>query len=131
LNPTPIFYLKLRKHTGIVLLFQQQTYTITGTLEQCQVAYRDAQIHNLAAGWWSLASVLFWNWFALIANARAMSEVRTAAREGRGTYVDLTPRPAGPPPPGWYPDPSGAPGQRYWDGRTWTQWSNPPSQQRY
>ena len=24
-------------------------------------------------------------------------------------------------PPGWYPDPSGAPGQRYWDGTTWTQ----------
>ncbi len=23
------------------------------------------------------------------------------------------------PPPGWYPDPSGAPGQRYWDGHTW------------
>jgi hypothetical protein len=24
---------------------------------------------------------------------------------------------------GWYPDPSGAPGQRYFDGTTWTQWS--------
>ena len=24
-----------------------------------------------------------------------------------------------PPPPGWYPDPSGAPGGRYWDGRQW------------
>lgn len=23
------------------------------------------------------------------------------------------------PPPGWYPDPSGAPGQRYWDGQKW------------
>ena len=23
-------------------------------------------------------------------------------------------------PPGWYPDPSGAPLQRYWDGTTWT-----------
>jgi hypothetical protein len=22
-------------------------------------------------------------------------------------------------PPGWYPDPSGAPGQRYWDGYAW------------
>ena len=25
------------------------------------------------------------------------------------------------PPPGWYPDPSGAPGQRYFDGRTWSE----------
>ena len=24
------------------------------------------------------------------------------------------------PPPGWYADPSGAPGQRYFDGREWT-----------
>jgi len=23
-------------------------------------------------------------------------------------------------PPGWYPDPSGAPGKRYFDGRDWT-----------
>src|SRR6185437_5665298 len=22
--------------------------------------------------------------------------------------------------PGWYPDPSGHPGQRYWDGQRWT-----------
>jgi hypothetical protein len=27
---------------------------------------------------------------------------------------------APPPPPGWYPDPSGAPGHRYWDGSAWT-----------
>lgn len=25
-----------------------------------------------------------------------------------------------PPPAGWYPDPSGAPGLRYWDGTAWT-----------
>jgi Protein of unknown function (DUF2510) len=25
-----------------------------------------------------------------------------------------------PPPAGWYPNPSGAPGQRYFDGRDWT-----------
>lgn len=24
------------------------------------------------------------------------------------------------PPAGWYPDPSGQPGQRWWDGSTWT-----------
>lgn len=26
-----------------------------------------------------------------------------------------------PTPPGWYPDPSGAPGQRYFDGKDWTE----------
>lgn len=30
------------------------------------------------------------------------------------------------PPPGWYPDPSGAPGQRYWDGQTWSAAMAPP-----
>jgi len=29
-------------------------------------------------------------------------------------------RPPPTPPPGWYPDPSGGPGQRYWDGSKWT-----------
>ena len=28
------------------------------------------------------------------------------------------------PPAGWYPDPSGAPGLRYWDGIAWTQWTH-------
>ncbi len=28
------------------------------------------------------------------------------------------------PPPGWYPDPSGA-GQRYWDGTAWTEHTAP------
>lgn len=30
------------------------------------------------------------------------------------------------PPPGWYPNPSGAPGQRYWDGHKWTDVPPPP-----
>jgi hypothetical protein len=35
-----------------------------------------------------------------------------------GTTVGATAHRA---PPGWYPDPSGAPGQRYFDGRDWTE----------
>jgi hypothetical protein len=31
------------------------------------------------------------------------------------------------PVPGWYPDPSGAPGQRYFDGRQWTYPAPPPA----
>ncbi len=34
------------------------------------------------------------------------------------------------PPPGWYPDPGGGPGQRYWDGHQWTA-VNVPSNPRF
>jgi len=30
-------------------------------------------------------------------------------------------------PAGWYPDPSGRPGQRYWDGTQWTDAAQPPT----
>jgi hypothetical protein len=30
-------------------------------------------------------------------------------------------------PPGWYPDPSGYPGSRWWDGSTWTEHVGPPA----
>jgi hypothetical protein len=36
----------------------------------------------------------------------------------------------GPPAPGWYPDPNGAQGLRYWDGANWTVTNAPPPQQR-
>lgn len=32
-------------------------------------------------------------------------------------------------PPGWYPDPSGHPGMRWWDGTAWTQHVGPPPAQ--
>jgi hypothetical protein len=35
--------------------------------------------------------------------------------------------PAPTPPAGWYPDPSGGPGQRYFDGDEWTIMAPPPS----
>src|SRR5579884_3983124 len=30
------------------------------------------------------------------------------------------------PPPGWYPDPSGMPSMRWWDGNSWSELSQPP-----
>jgi hypothetical protein len=32
------------------------------------------------------------------------------------------------PPPGWYPDPTGAPGTRYWDASRWNLMAQPPAQ---
>ncbi|MHA7651760.1 DUF2510 domain-containing protein [Mycobacterium sp. ML4] len=36
-------------------------------------------------------------------------------------------RPPSATPPGWYPDPSGQPGRRYWDGTAWTNFTHPPA----
>jgi hypothetical protein len=43
------------------------------------------------------------------------------AQDARMSY------PAPAPQPGWYPDPSGGPGQRYFDGHQWTIGAPPPS----
>lgn len=115
-DPHRRFQLTLTEHTGAVIFWQQRSYTITGTLEQCERAYRTAQAHNLEAGWWSVVSLLVMNWVALISNRSAIRGVRELAEQ---------PPHLPPPPPGWYGDPSG-PGHRYWDGTRWTPWANPP-----
>lgn len=128
------YYIRLLKHTGALIFWQQQSVSVTGTLQECEAAYRMAQTHCLAAGWWSMASLLVMNWIALFSNMSAIRKVRTMAREGRANITHVQPALAapalqsGPPaqtPPGWYPNPSG-PGHRYWDGARWTQWTNPP-----
>jgi hypothetical protein len=61
----------LIKHTGLVVLFLNERYTVTGTFAQCEAAIRAAQQHNLLAGWWSMTSILVWNWIALTGNNSA------------------------------------------------------------
>jgi len=50
-RPYRRFSVRLYEHTGAVILWHQRTFTCTGTLAQCEKAYRDAQTHNLLAGW--------------------------------------------------------------------------------
>ncbi|KLO43400.1 hypothetical protein ABW17_10080 [Mycobacterium nebraskense] len=119
------FHVTLCEHTGAVFFWQHRRYTFTGTLEQCERAYRTAQLHNLGAGWWSVVSLLVMNWVALISNWSAIRGVRQLAEQPAAAgYVPAPPAAVGPP-PGWYGDPSG-PGHRYWDGVRWTSWTNPP-----
>ena len=47
-------------------------------------------------------------------NRRKGASVASARLQSSAPAPDL-------PPPGWYPEPSGTPGQRYWDGNTWTE----------
>ncbi|OBJ82747.1 DUF2510 domain-containing protein [Mycobacterium asiaticum] len=135
-----LFYIGLLKHTGALILWFQQTVRFTGTLEQCERAYRDAQNHCLIAGWWSIASLLL-NPIALFHNRSAIRKLRNLAQQPQQPQQfqqfqqapqlqqpqAVGARPPAATPAGWYPDPSGHPGQRYWDGATWTGFTHPPA----
>jgi hypothetical protein len=50
-----------------------------GTYEQCMAEYASAQRHNLIFGWWSITSIIFGNWFALIQNFRRANQLKKIA----------------------------------------------------
>jgi hypothetical protein len=77
------YRLRLRRHTGLLLAWQQSSRMYEGTYEQLRAAYRDAQTYCLLAGWWSLLSVLAMNWIALYRNHAAMKQLnQLAGRSG-------------------------------------------------
>lgn len=43
-----------------------------------------------------------------------------AGPAGAGVAASVPVAAGGLPPAGWYPDPAGSPGRRYWDGQQWT-----------
>lgn len=90
-----LYRIRLLKHTGAVIFWQQQTVICTGTLEQCEAAYRNSQTHNLLAGWWSLVSALIMNWIALFSNVSAIRKLRNLAQQGPAAAVPPVP-PAAP-----------------------------------
>ncbi|WP_068205018.1 MULTISPECIES: hypothetical protein [unclassified Mycobacterium] len=71
--------MRVTKHTDLALAFLNEKYAFTGTLAQCEAIIRDAQRHNLVAGWWSMASLLIWNWVALHQNRSARNLLRSQA----------------------------------------------------
>ncbi|WP_161807994.1 hypothetical protein, partial [Mycobacterium intracellulare] len=79
-----LFQVRIRKHTGAVILMFNQSYTVTGTFAQCEAALHNALLHNLLAGWWSVASVLIWNWVALLENHSARKHLHRQAAEAAG-----------------------------------------------
>ncbi|MUM27987.1 hypothetical protein [Mycolicibacterium sp. CBMA 295] len=75
----PVFRISAMRHTGLLVLWFNQTRTVTGTLEQCEAELVSAQQHNLVLGWWSFLSILIMNWVALLHNRSARSTLRLRA----------------------------------------------------
>ena len=71
--------MRLTEHTGALILWSQRHYTVVGTIEECEAAYRRAQNHCLGAGWWSIASLILFNWIAISGNRSAIRAVRRQA----------------------------------------------------
>lgn len=81
----PLFTVRIRKHAGLAILMLNETYTVTGTFAQCEAALREALVHNLALGWWSVASLLVCNWIALFENHRARVTLRRQAAQANAS----------------------------------------------
>jgi hypothetical protein len=67
------------KHTGALIWWQQSTVRVQGSFEDVTAAYKKAQLHCLTLGWWSISSVVAFNWIALISNVIAYGRVKKAA----------------------------------------------------
>jgi hypothetical protein len=75
----PVFEASFLKHTGMLIAWQHRTIQYHGSFEEIQAAYKAAQVHCATAGWWSIASILFWNWYCLIRNAVTFGKIKKAA----------------------------------------------------
>ncbi|GAA4407946.1 hypothetical protein GCM10023147_51990 [Tsukamurella soli] len=76
----PVFQARFKKHTGMIVLAQWQTRTVVGSYEDVKKAYREAQTHNLVAGWWGLISLLVYNWIAIFGNMSEMGRIKKQAQ---------------------------------------------------
>lgn len=68
----------------------------------------------------SVGVLIFYGLLALGIRAWAVSIENRAAKQRTSAQPSVPTGGLTAPQPGWYPDPSGVPGQRYWDGQGWT-----------
>jgi hypothetical protein len=116
----------LRVAYYVVLVF-----TALGVLAAPLLASEGAKLGDVAftfvveVGFYGLLALGIRAWAVSIENRAAKQ--RTSAIENRAAKQGASAQPFVPtgeliaPRPGWYPDPSGVPGQRYWDGQRWTE----------
>ncbi len=114
--------------------------TVDGTTATWDLLAGDGEINataNKAGSSSSIVIVAIIGFAALVAAAVAVPLLvarNKRAAATRGGHVDgdtVAPPDSAPVPAGWYPDPSGRGGQRYWDGVAWTEHLGPPERPRH
>ena len=93
----PIFQVTTMSHIGALVFWFSQRRVVRGTYEQCDAALRSAQTQNLVVGWWSLLSILFLNWIALLHNSTARRKLDRDVQQARD-YAEWWHRCIGPRP---------------------------------
>ena len=96
------------KVTSIVILTFRHEVTVVGNLDVHNLAYKAAQAHCAAFGWWGIPFGLLFTPAALMKNVESFNQVK----------VQLGGQKSG---AGWYRDPSGKFHERLWDGAVWTE----------
>jgi hypothetical protein len=105
-GPPARYTLRLVSVRGFVMYVRQGATARSGSLEELEAFASEIRRKNLLLGWWGLVA-LFWNVRALRRNGKALKKLRELAASGNAGE-------------GWYPDPVGKHGARWWDGSTWT-----------
>jgi hypothetical protein len=59
----------------MVVYWQTRRTRFEGGYETLMREYQAAQRHNLMFGWWSISSILFFNWLILFQNQRAKRQL--------------------------------------------------------
>jgi hypothetical protein len=71
------------KHTGMLVLYLNQQSAFTGTYEQCRAQIKRSLIHCVVLGWWSILSLVFFNWLAIAQNLAALKYLNREAETVR------------------------------------------------
>ena len=108
LAPPPCVYtLRLVRVTSFLVITQRRVAAKSGSAEQLKEFYRTTLIQNAVLGWWGFPFGVIWTPIAMLNNRKALKKLNTLAADGRAAA-------------GWFPDPTGRHGARYWDGAQWT-----------
>lgn len=106
-EPPRAFTLRLISVRSFLFYTTRRTRAMSGSVEALDAFYRKILIQNLILGWWCFPFGIVWTPAALTRNAKARRKLRELQSSAHA-------------PAGWFPDPTGRHGARYWDGREWT-----------